>query len=168
MADEKDVAPAKSESTSTASSGAKPAAAAPAEKSGAESAPDKAPLATAGLAPTNAEVGEGATTVVGGDRDARTDDLAAANQHIEVIADPEGKVSNRVEGTIQSEPTPEEMPADAKIAPVYEQVNPNAAAQAVGSLPQPATIAGVDQPKEGAKSVPADGDTADVSQYLPE
>lgn len=45
------------------------------------------------------------------------------------VGDPEGIFTNRVEGTIQREPTPEELPPDAKIAPVAEQLNPNGAAQ---------------------------------------
>lgn len=82
-----------------------------------------------------------------------------------VISDPEGVVSNRVEGTIQREPTPEEMPADAKIAPVAEQVNPNNAGQAVGAAPTPEEIAGVEQPGEGEKNVLSDA--SDVEAYLP-
>jgi hypothetical protein len=125
---------------------------------------------TPGLSPTNAEAGEGQTGVIGGagrDRDAALDE---ANQHIEVMGDPDGKVTNTPAGlgTIQREPTPEELPADAKVAPIAEQVAPNQAAQAVGSLPQPETVAGVEQPKEGEKSLPADGDTSDATRYLPE
>ena len=80
------------------------------------------------------------------------------------LSDPEGKVSNRVEGTIQSEATPEELPADAKVAPLAEQVNPNAAAQAVGALETPDEIAGVEQPEEGEKNVTSD--TSDSTKFL--
>lgn len=41
------------------------------------------------------------------------------------IADNKGIVSNRVEGTQQREPKPEELPSDALIAPVAEQLMPN-------------------------------------------
>lgn len=76
-----------------------------------------------------------------------------------------GKTTQRVEGTIQREPTPEELPADAKVAPLAEQVNPRAA-QAVGSLAQPEEIAGIPQPKEGGKNLVSDA--RDATQFLPE
>jgi hypothetical protein len=117
------------------------------------------------LAPTKAEPGEGATTTIGAsDRNA---DLADANQHLEVVGDPDGKITNTPggHGTIQREPTPEELPSDAKIAPVLEQVNPNSASQAVGALPTPDEIAGVPQPEEGEKNVVPDA--TDATQFLP-
>lgn len=111
------------------------------------------------LRPTNAEPGEGATTTIGGDGDDNP-------QRVEVAGDPDGVVTNRYGGTLQSETTPEELPSDAKIAPVAEQVNPNAAAQAVGAQEQPAEIASVEQPKEGEKNVVEDA--SDATQFLPE
>lgn len=85
-----------------------------------------------------------------------------------VIGDPEGVITNRpdLQGTIQREPKPEALPSDAKIAPLAEQVNPNGAALAVGAAPQPDTIAGVEQPKEGEKNVLPD--MSDASVLLPE
>jgi hypothetical protein len=84
-----------------------------------------------------------------------------------VIGDPEGIVTNRndLQGTIQREPKPEALPADAKITPLAEQVNPRAA-QSVGTLQQPETVAGVDQPAEGLKNV--EPDMSDASALLPE
>jgi len=110
------------------------------------------------LSATNAEQGEGETGVLG-------DRPPAAEDHIEVAADPTGERSNRVEGTIQAEPTPEELPSDAKIAPLAEQVNPRDAL-AVGAKPQPETIAGVEQPEEGEKNVLPD--TSDPTNLLPD
>lgn len=72
------------------------------------------------------------------------------------LSDPEGLVSNRIEGTIQREPTAEELPPDAKVAPIAEQLAPNAAPIAVGAREQPEEIAGVEQPREGEKNVTAD------------
>lgn len=84
------------------------------------------------------------------------------------IGDPSGVYTNRTDqqGTLQREPTPEELPSDAKIAPLAEQLSPNGAAQAVGALPQPTEIAGAKQPKEGEKNLVSD--ISDASQYLPE
>jgi len=80
----------------------------------------------------------------------------------------EGKITNTPfnQGTIQREPTPEELPSDAKIAPVLEQVAPNQSALAVGALETPSAIANVDQPSEGQKIVTSD--MSDAGQFLPE
>lgn len=78
------------------------------------------------------------------------------DRNLSTMGDEDGKVTNRVEGTIQSEPTPEEMPSDAKIAPINEQIAPNQASLAVGALAQPEEIAGVEQPEEGQKVVTSD------------
>ena len=85
------------------------------------------------------------------------------------IGDPTGTVTNTPlgRGTIQKEPTPEELPPDVKIAPFAEQVNPNNAAQAVGAQPTPDKIAGVDQPREGEKNV-LTGEDRDHAALLPE
>jgi hypothetical protein len=80
------------------------------------------------------------------------------------VGDPEGQVTNRFGGTVQREAKPEDLPADAKIAPVAEQVNPNAASQAVGAAPTPEQIAGVEQPEEGEKNVVSD--SSDSTQFL--
>lgn len=84
-----------------------------------------------------------------------------------VIGDPDGEVTNRndLQGTLQREPKPETLPADAKITPLAQQVAPNTA-QSVGAPPQPETIAGVDQPTEGLKNV--EPDMSDASKLLPE
>lgn len=86
------------------------------------------------------------------------------NAPLTQVGDPEGKVTNRFGGTVQAEAKPEDLPADAKIAPVAEQVNPNAASQAVGAAPTPEQIAGVEQPKEGEKNVVPDA--SDSTQFL--
>lgn len=112
---------------------------------------------TAALAPTRAKAGEGATLET-----LATDE----NEHIEVAADPTGIVSNRVEGTIQREMTPEEYPTDARVAPIAEQLAPNSAPQAIGALPQPEEVAGVKQPEEGEKNVTSD--MSDPTEQLPE
>lgn len=49
------------------------------------------------------------------------------------VADNKGIVSNRVEGTQQREPKPEELPTDALVSPVAEQLMPNSKL-AVGHL----------------------------------
>jgi hypothetical protein len=114
------------------------------------------PGVTTELRPTNAEAGEGQTGIVGGaDPEARREAAAKDAEHITVAADPEGVTSNRYGGTNQREPTPEELPADAKITPIAEQVNPSAA-QSVGAAPQPEEISGVEQPQEGEKNVQPD------------
>lgn len=109
--------------------------------------------------PTVAAAGEGATDTIGGNHPGED------AEHITVAGDPTGEVSNRVGGTLQREPTPEELPADARVTPIAEQVNPSAA-QAVGAAPQPESIAGAEQPKEGEKNVVPD--TGDGSQFLSE
>ncbi len=82
------------------------------------------------------------------------------------MGDPSGEATNRLGGTIQSEPRPEDLPPDAKIAPIAEQVAPNQAAQAVGALPTPDEIAGIPQPAEGEKNPVSDG--SDPKQFLSE
>jgi hypothetical protein len=83
------------------------------------------------------------------------------------VSDPTGEVSNRAGGTLQREPTPEELPSDVKIAPIAEQINPNANAQAVGAKEQPDEIAGVPQPREGEKNVKPDYGK-NIDDLLPE
>jgi hypothetical protein len=94
---------------------------------------------------------------------ALTEHLNAGN-----TAPAEGAVTHRLGGTLQREPTPEELPADAKVAPLGEQVAPNSAPIAVGTRPQPDQIAGVDQPQEGIKNIPSDGSQPDAAEYLSE
>jgi hypothetical protein len=122
--------------------------------------PDNTSTTSPTPAPTTAEPGEGVTGVVGGDG-------GEPEQHITVAGDPTGKVTNTPNGagTLQREPKPEDLPSDAKVAPLAEQVNP-ANAQSVGTAPQPEQIAGVDQPKEGEKNLVADA--TDAAQFLPE
>lgn len=79
-----------------------------------------------------------------------------AERNLEPLADPEGQRSNRFGGTIQSEPTAEELPPDAKIAPIAEQLNPNGAAQAVGAI---------ETPDEGKKTLTED--MSDADEFLP-
>lgn len=69
----------------------------------------------------------------------------------------DGITTQRVEGTRQKEPTPEELPADAKIAPAAEQIAPNQAAQAVGAI---------QGENEGKKTL--DSDMSDATEFLPE
>lgn len=78
----------------------------------------------------------------------------------------QGEVVNTSNGTNQSEPTPEELPADAKIAPRLEQIAPNQASLAVGALPTPDEIAGAPQPAEGEKLLTSD--TSSAAAFLPE
>jgi hypothetical protein len=79
----------------------------------------------------------------------------------------EGKITNTPsnQGTIQREPTAEELPSDAKIAPILEQVAPNQMSLAVGALATPSSIADVKQPEEGQKIVTED--MSDANQFLP-
>lgn len=76
----------------------------------------------------------------------------------------QGEITNTQNGTIQREATPEELPADAKIAPVLEQVAPNQTSLAVGALKTPAEIGGIEQPEEGRKVV--ESDQSDATAFL--
>lgn len=60
-------------------------------------------------------------------------------------------------GTIQSEPTPEELPSDAKIAPLAEQLRPNGAAQAVGAIES--------EEEKGRKTLQSD--MSDATKLIP-
>jgi hypothetical protein len=126
-------------------------------------ADDKAPAKSAPAAkqPDDPDAGAGATTT--------TEEFGRNNLQGTPtrISDPDGVVSNRAGGTLQREPTPEELPSDVKIAPIAEQINPNANAQAVGAKEQPSEIAGVEQPKEGEKNVTSDYGK-NVDDLLPE
>lgn len=113
-----------------------------------------------GSAPTTIPAGERGNE--DGDEDRRVIGDPAAP--LSAISDPSGKLSNRVEGTIQREPKPEDLPPDAKVAPQAEQLAPNAAPIAVGAREQPEVIAGVELPPEGEKNVVPD--TSDPKQFL--
>lgn len=92
-----------------------------------------------------------------------------ANRHPTptLAADPTGERSNRVEGTQQAELTPEEYPADAKVAPQMEQLSPNGAALAVGTLAPPEKIGDTKLPDDSEQKV-LKSDMSNPSDQLPE
>jgi hypothetical protein len=73
----------------------------------------------------------------------------------------DGKVTNTPDGhgTRQTEVKPEDLPPDAKIAPVAEQQAPNQMAKAVGAIETP-------ESGEGQKTLQSD--MSDASALLPD
>jgi hypothetical protein len=73
----------------------------------------------------------------------------------------DGKITNTADGhgTRQSEPTPEMLPPDAKVAPVAEQQAPNQMAKAVGAVE-------TEDSGEGNKQLLPD--MGDASKQLPD
>jgi hypothetical protein len=105
------------------------------------------------------------TTIPGTDGRADRRVIGDPDAPLSPINDPTGRRSNRLGGTIQREPRSEDLPPDAKVAPIAEQVAPNQNAQAIGAKPTPDEVAGVPTEEEGEKNVVPDA--SDPTQFLP-